>query len=192
MAEIRTVAVIGAGMLGGSIAQMAALASYRTILEDILPASLRRAETAIRCKLDEAVRLGAISRVDADAALARIEFASTVEDASREADLVVEAVPDEMESKIEIFTLLDKICRPQTILAACNTSCLSVTEMASVTYRAAKILGMRFSTANHTVPEIELIRGHETDDETMAACKEFGRRIGLDVAEIREGESALA
>ncbi len=189
MAEIRIVAVIGAGMLGGGIAQLAALAGYRTILEDILPASLRRAQNSIRGNLEQAVTLDAISRPAADAALARVEFASTVEDAAREADLVIEAVPDELESKLEIFTLLDKISKPQTILA-CTTSSLTVTEIASVTYRAPRILGMRFPKENHDTNRMELVRGLETDEETMEGCSEFARRMGLQVDVIQEGAAA--
>jgi len=126
--DIKTIAVIGAGIMGRGIAHVSALGGYRTILEDILPASLRRAEGEIRGNLDKAIELGKVSRTDADSALGRLEYASTVEDAAREADLVIEAVPEEMESKIEIFTLLDKSCRPHTILAS-NTSSLSVTDM---------------------------------------------------------------
>ncbi len=185
MAQIRTVAVIGAGIMGRGIAHVAALGGFRTILEDILPASLRRAETEIRGNLDKAIELGKVSKADADAAFQRLEYASTVEDAAREADLVIEAVPEEMESKIEIFTLLDKICRPQTILAS-NTSSLSVTEIASVTYRARKILGMHFFNPVHKMKLLEVVRALETDDETIAACAEVGRRMGKEVVVIRE------
>jgi len=132
MTEVRTIAVIGAGTIGRIIAQLSALGGFRTILEDILPASLRQAETEIRGALDHATERGNITRAAADAALARIEYASSVEQAARAADLVIEAVPDEMESKIEILTLLDKVARPNTILAS-NTSSFSVTELASVT-----------------------------------------------------------
>src|SRR5512146_2673937 len=131
--EVATIAVIGAGIMGRGIAHAAALGGYRTILEDILPSALRRAESEIRGKLDRAVELGKVSSADANSAFGRIEYASSVEEAARQADLVIEAVPEEMESKIEIFTLLDKVCRPNTILAS-NTSSLSVTEIASVTY----------------------------------------------------------
>ncbi|HET6935583.1 MAG TPA: 3-hydroxyacyl-CoA dehydrogenase NAD-binding domain-containing protein [Candidatus Angelobacter sp.] len=185
MAQIRTVAVIGAGIMGRGIAHVAALGGFRTILEDILPASLRRAETEIRGNLDKAIELGKVSKADADAAFQRLEYASTVEDAAREADLVIEAVPEEMESKIEIFTLLDKICRPQTILAS-NTSSLSVTEIASVTYRARKILGMHFFNPVHKMKLLEVVRALETDDETVAACADVGRRMGKEVVVIRE------
>ncbi len=171
--------------MGRGIAHVAALGGYRTILEDILPASLRRAEDEIRGNLDKAIELGKVSRADADAALGRLEYASTVEDAAREADLVIEAVPEEMESKIEIFTLLDKICRPHTILAS-NTSSLSVTEMASVTYRARKILGMHFFNPVHKMKLLEIVRALETDDETIAAGVEVGRRMGKEVVVIKE------
>ena len=116
--DVRTLAVIGAGPVGRGIAQLAARGGYRTILEDLLPNALRRAESEIRSQLDRAVDSGGVSSADADAAFSRLEFAGTVEDAAREADLVIEAVPEELESKIEIFTLLDKICRPGTILAS--------------------------------------------------------------------------
>jgi 3-hydroxybutyryl-CoA dehydrogenase len=185
MAEIRTVAVIGAGIMGRGIAHVAALGGYRTILEDILPASLRRAETEIRGNLDKAIELGKVSRADADAAFARLEYASTVEDAARAADLVIEAVPEEMESKIEIFTLLDKLCKPDTVLAS-NTSSLSVTEIASVTYRARKILGMHFFNPVHKMKLLEVVRALETDEETISACAEVGRRMGKEVVVIKE------
>src|ERR1051326_394804 len=108
MAEVRTISVIGAGIMGRGIAHAAALGGYRTILEDVLPAALRKAETEIRTNLDKAVELGKVQRSDADAAMKKLEFAGSVEQAAREADLVIEAVPEEMESKIEIFTILDK------------------------------------------------------------------------------------
>ena len=110
--EVKTVAVIGAGIMGRGIAHSAAVGGYRTILEDLLPAALRRAESEIRANLDKAVELGKVAAPDADAAFRRVEYAGSVADAVRQADLVIEAVPEEMESKIEIFTLLDKICRP--------------------------------------------------------------------------------
>jgi 3-hydroxybutyryl-CoA dehydrogenase len=185
MAEVRTVAVIGAGIMGRGIAHVAALGGYRTILEDILPASLRRAESEIRGNLDKAIELGKVSKIDADAAFARLEYAGSVEEAAREADLVIEAVPEEMESKIEIFTLLDKISKPHTILAS-NTSSLSVTEIASVTYRARKILGMHFFNPVHKMKLLEVVRALETDVETIAACAEVGRRMGKEVVVIKE------
>jgi 3-hydroxybutyryl-CoA dehydrogenase len=185
MTEIKTVAVIGAGIMGRGIAHVAALGGYRTILEDILPGSLRKAETEIRTNLDKAVDLGKVPKSDADQAFARLEYASTVEEAAREADLVIEAVPEEMESKIEIFTLLDKICRPHTILAS-NTSSLSITEIASVTYRPRKCLGMHFFNPVHKMKLLEIVRALETDADSIAAAAEVGKRMGKEVVVIKE------
>ena len=185
MAEIKTIAVIGAGIMGRGIAHVAALGGYRTILEDLIPAALRKAESEIRSNLDKAVELKKVSSGDAQAAFSRLEYAGSVEEAAREADLVIEAVPEEMESKIEIFTLLDKICRPATILAS-NTSSLSITEIASVTYRAKKCLGMHFFNPVHKMKLLEVVRALETDDETIAAAADVGRRMGKDVVVIKE------
>jgi 3-hydroxybutyryl-CoA dehydrogenase len=185
VAEVKTIAVIGAGIMGRGIAHAAALGGYRTILEDILPAALRKAGSEIRTNLDKAVELGKVTPADADAAFARLEYAGTVEEAARQADLVIEAVPEEMESKIEIFTLLDKICRPTTILAS-NTSSLSITEIASVTYRAKKILGMHFFNPVHKMKLLEIVRALETDDETLQAAVQVGRNMGKEVVVIKE------
>jgi 3-hydroxybutyryl-CoA dehydrogenase len=188
MAEIKTVAVIGGGMLGRDIAEAAALGGYRTILEDILPASLRKAESEIRSSLRQAVELGQLSHAGAHSVLQRLEYAGTVEEAARQADLVIEAVPDEMESKLEIVTLLDKICKPNTVLA-CTTSSLSVAEIASVTYRAGKILGMRFPIPAGEQRRLEIVRTQETDDATVSACAEVGRRMGMEVAVMQDAVS---
>src|SRR6202795_711769 len=171
--------------MGRGIAHAAALGGYRTILEDLLPTALRRAESEIRANLDKAVELGKITGAGADAAFVRLEYAGSVGEAAREADLVIEAVPEEMESKIEIFTLLDKICRPTTILAS-NTSSLSVTEIASVTYRPKKCIGMHFFNPVHKMKLLEVVRALETDDNTLAAAVDVGKHMGKEVVVIRE------
>src|SRR5947209_18319812 len=171
--------------MGRGIADAAALGGYRTILEDLLPNALRKAEGEIRTNLTTAVELGKLTPHNADAALARVEYATSVEQAAREADLVIEAVPEEMESKIEIFTLLDKICRPTTILAS-NTSSLSITEIASVTYRAKKCLGMHFFNPVHKMKLLEIVRALETDEETLTTAVEVGKRMGKEVVVIKE------
>lgn len=185
MGQVRTVAVIGAGIMGRGIAHVAALGGYRTILEDILPAALRRAESEIRSNLDKAVELGKVAAPEAEAALGRLEFAQSVEEAARQADLVIEAVPEELESKIEIFTLLDKICRPGTILAT-NTSSLSITEIASVTYRAPQCVGMHFFNPVHKMKLLEIVRGLETSEETIATAVEVGVCMGKETVVIKE------
>jgi 3-hydroxybutyryl-CoA dehydrogenase len=185
MAEITTVAVIGGGALARTIALAAARGGYRTVLQNILPANLRQAGHEIRESLERAVQLGQVSQPEAASTLRRLEYAATVEEAAREADLVIEAVPDEIESKLEIFTLLDKICRPHTMLA-CTTSYLSVSEIASVTYRDGQILGLRFPTPGVESKRLELVRGRETNDATVTACVEAGRQMGMEVVVVAE------
>jgi 3-hydroxybutyryl-CoA dehydrogenase len=182
MPEIQTIAVIGADAAGRALAHVAARGGYRVILEDILPASLRRAESEICKTFDQAVAEGVLRQDAADVALARIEYASSVEQAARQADLVIESVPDELESKLEMVTLLDKICRPHTILAS-TTSSLSIGDLASVTYRPQKCLGLRFGSAER----LELTRGAQTDDETVTACVAAARRMVKDVVVLEAG-----
>ncbi len=179
-ARIETIAVIGAGAAGRTIAHAAALGGYRTILEDILPTSLRKAESAIRARLDERVRAGTLPQAEADAAIRRIEYAGTVEQAARGADLVIECVPQELESKREIFLLLDKMCLPRTILVA-NTKDIGINEIASVTYRGDRCLGMRFEG-----DRVEVIGGRETSPETLAAGVAVAKRVAREVTVRRD------
>jgi 3-hydroxybutyryl-CoA dehydrogenase len=183
--DVNTVAVIGAGIMGRGIAHVAALGGYHTLLEDILPASLRKAESEIRANLDKAVELGKIDRTKADEALRNVEFADSVEDAVRQADIVIEAVPEEMESKMEIFSMLDRMCPPHTIFAT-NTSSLSITEIASVTMRANQCVGMHFFNPVHKMKLIEVVRSADTDDDTLATALEVGRRMGKETVTIHE------
>jgi len=185
MPEIRTIAVIGAGIMGRGIAHVAALGGYRTILEDILPAALRRAEDEIRTNIGKAVEIGKVQKDEADAALSRLEFATSLEDAARQADMVIEAVPEEFDSKEEIFRLLDRICRPETVLAS-NTSSLSVTEIAAVTERPEYVVGMHFFNPVHKMKLIEIIRAAKTSDSTLAAAVDVGRRMGKETVVINE------
>jgi 3-hydroxybutyryl-CoA dehydrogenase len=185
MAEVRTIAVIGAGIMGRGIAHAAALGGYRTILEDIMPSALRKAQSEIRANLDKAIELGKVDAREAEAALSRIEFGSSVEDAARSADLVIEAVPEEMESKLEIFTLLDKVCRPTTIIAS-NTSSLSITEIASVTYNPQRCVGMHFFNPVHKMKLLEVVRALDSSEEAVATAVQVGTRMGKEVVVIRE------
>jgi len=186
---VRAIGVIGAGRVGRGIALAVAMGGYRTILEDLLPNALRRAQIEIRASLDQATTFKRIPSGAADATLSRIEFAGSVEDTARAADLVIEAGPEEMESKIEIFTLLDKICRPDTILVSSLIS-LSISEIARVTYRPRNCVGMRFPPPGEAEARLEIIRGLETDDQTLAATMEVGRRMGREVVVIKDVAAA--
>ena len=188
MADIKTIAVIGAGPLGREIAHAAALGGFRIALEDILPASLRRAHSEIRDSLHRGVELGELSPQQANNTLARIEFAGSIDEAARAAELVIEAVPDELESKLEIFILLDKICAPATILVS-STSSLSITEIASVTYRAGRCAGMRFINPLNKMKVLEIICGADTDHATVDACVDVGNRMGKEVVVVKDSSA---
>jgi 3-hydroxybutyryl-CoA dehydrogenase len=169
------------------MARATARAGYRTVLEDVLPAALRRAQEALREQLDRACATGLVSREDAENAFARIEYASTVEDAARQADLVIESVPDELESKLEIFALLDRMCRPGTILAS-STSSFGISDITDITFRRANCVGLRFVPATGQEQRLEVVRGTDTEDATWTAAVEVARRMRKDVVIVDERE----
>lgn len=180
--------MIGAGPAGRKIARATALAGFRTILEDILPASLRQAETEMRADLEEFINQQHLSESEAEMVLSRLEYASSVDEAARQADLVIEAVPDELESKLEIFTLLDKVCRPATILAT-TAQTLSVTEIASVTFRRDRCIGMRFAFADRVI-RLELVVGTESSGGTLTACDRVARKLTKELVIIDDQRAA--
>lgn len=183
--DVKTIAVIGAGARGRGIAYAVAAGGFRTILEDMSAPRLQEGWAWIRQSLDEEVAHGRVTAQQKEAAMAQLSMARCVEDASREADLVIEAAPEEMELKIELFTLLDKFAKPGSIFAS-NTSSLPIAEMAAVTFRPDKCVGMRF--LNH-VPNkklLEIICAAETSPDTIESCREVGRRMGKEVVVLRE------
>lgn len=183
--DVRTIAVIGAGTMGRGIAYAAAIGGYRTILEDISPAMLEQGIAYIRQSLEDGVARGKVTPDQKDRALAQLSTASSVEQACREADLVIEAVPEEMELKLEIYTLLDKFAKPGSIFAS-NTSSLSITEMATLTFRPEKCIGMHFFNPVPKMKLLEIVRALETSDDTLETCREVGRRMGKEVVVVRE------
>lgn len=183
--DIKTIGVIGAGTVGRGIAYAAALGGYRTVLEDISPQVRDEAMAYIREALAEGVAHGKATTEQRDAALRNITTASSAEAACREADLLIEAVPEEMEMKLEIFTIFDKFAKPGAILAS-NTSSLSITEMAAITFHPENCVGMHFFSPVPKMKLLEIVRALETSDATLAACVEVGRRMGKEVVGVRE------
>ena len=183
--EVKTIGVIGAGAMGRGIAYAAAFGGYRTILEDVSPEMLEQGTAYIRETLDEGVTHGKVTPEQEATALANLSTSSSVEDVCRETDLLIEAVPEEMEVKLEIFTIFDKFARPNAILAS-NTSSLSVTELAAITFRAADCIGMHFFKPVPKTKLLEIVRGLETSEETVQACAAVGHRMGKEVVVIRD------
>jgi len=183
--EVKTIGVIGAGTMGRGIAYAAAVGGYRTILEDVMPETLAKGMAWIKQSLDEGVQRGKLEAAARDAALARIETSSSVENVCREADFLIEAVPEEMELKLELFTLFDKFAKPNAVLAS-NTSSLSVAEMAEMTYRPELCVGMHFFNPVPKMKLIEIVKAPKTSDETIAVCREVGGRMGKEVVVVKE------
>src|SRR5215470_776348 len=183
--EVKTIGVIGAGTMGRGIAYAAALGGYRTILEDVMPENLANGTAWIKKSLEEGVKRGKVTTEESAAAPSRIEAVSTVEAACRESDFLIEAVPEEMELKLELYTLFDKFARPNAVMAS-NTSSLSIAEMAEMTYRPELCVGMHFFNPVPKMRLIEIVRAPKTSDETIATCREVGARMGKDVVVVRE------
>ena len=183
--EVKTIGVIGAGTMGRGIAYAAAVGGYRTILEDVMPETLAKGMGWIKQSLEEGVQRGKLEATARDAALARIETSSSVENVCREADFLIEAVPEEMELKLELFTLFDKFAKPLAVLAS-NTSSLSVAEMAEMTYRPELCVGMHFFNPVPKMRLIEIVKAPKTSDETIAVCREVGARMGKEVVIVKE------
>jgi len=183
--EVKTIGIIGAGTMGRGIAYAAAVGGYRTILEDVMPETLAKGMVWIEQSLDEGVHRGKLEAAARDAALARIQTSSSVENVCREADFLIEAVPEEMELKLELFTLFDKFAKPKAVLAS-NTSSLSVAEMAEMTYRPELCVGMHFFNPVPKMKLIEIVKAPKTSDETIAVCREVGGRMGKEVVVVKE------
>jgi 3-hydroxybutyryl-CoA dehydrogenase len=189
--DIKTIAIVGAGELGRMFANAAALAGFRTILEDISPSALEQRIARIAQVLGDDVARGKITSAVRDAALANLSTANSAEDASRGADLIIETVPDEMEMKIELFTIFDKFAKPGAIFAS-TTASMSITELASVTFCPERCIGMRLFENTQHATRLELVKGRETSGETIAACWEVGRRLGKEVFLLSDEQVASA
>lgn len=169
-------AVIGAGLMGSGIAQVAARAGWRVTMRDIDEAALRRGLDGIRASLDKFAAKGTIAADDVTATLDRITTTTELE-AAAEADLVVEAVFERLDVKHEVFRQLDKVCRPGTVLAT-NTSAIPITQIAAVTERPERVVGTHFFSPVPMMKLCELVRGYQTSDEALAAAKAFAEEIG--------------
>jgi 3-hydroxybutyryl-CoA dehydrogenase len=172
----RTLAVIGAGLMGSGIAQVAAQAGWDVTLRDVGTDALDRATASIEKSYDRFVAKDRLGREDADAALARITTTTDL-DAAADADVVVEAVFERLEVKEEVFRALDAICKDDAILAT-NTSALPITQIAAFTERPESVVGTHFFSPVPMMALCELVRGRKTSDETLAAARAFAEGVG--------------
>lgn len=184
-AEIKTIAVIGAGTMGRGIAYASAAGGYATVLEDVSTPKLEESVRWIARTFAEGVDRGKVDGQIRDRALSLITTASSVEDAIRDADLIIEAVPEEMEMKLELFTIFDKFAKPGAIFAS-NTSSLSISDMSELTVARERCIGMHFFNPVPKMKLLELVKTPLTSEATVAACAEVGRRMGKEVVLVQE------
>jgi len=174
--EIKKVGVVGCGLMGAGIVEASARANYEVVVREINDELLQKGLGRIQKSLTTAVARGKVTQEQADQALARIHGTLNLADFAG-CDLVVEAAVENMGLKKEIFSELDQIAPPHAILAS-NTSSLCVTEMASVTRRGDKVLGIHFFNPVPVMPLIEFVRTILTSDETMQIAQQFGASLG--------------
>lgn len=172
----KTIAVIGAGLMGSGIAQVSAAAGYEVVLRDVSDAATARGLAGITASYDKFVGKGKMDRADADAALGRIALTTDLA-AVAEADVVVEAVFEDLEVKQGLFRELDKLAKPGALLAT-NTSALPITQIAAVTERPESVVGTHFFSPVPLMSLCELVRGYKTSDETLAAARTFAESVG--------------
>jgi 3-hydroxybutyryl-CoA dehydrogenase len=173
---LKMIGIVGCGLMGSGIAEVCARAEYRVVVREVNQELLERGLGRIHKSLGKAVAREKISQAQADHTLARIEGTLDLADFA-ECDLVIEAAVENMDLKKKIFAELDDILAPHALLAS-NTSSLCITEMASVTGRGDKVLGIHFFNPVPVMPLIEFVRTILTSDETMETAREFGSSLG--------------
>ncbi|GGP50723.1 3-hydroxyacyl-CoA dehydrogenase family protein [Streptomyces abikoensis] len=172
----KKLAVIGAGLMGSGIAQVSAQAGWDVVLRDVTDEALKRGTDGIKASYDKFVSKGKLEAAAAEQALARIT-PTTDMDAAADADIVVEAVFEDIETKQGIFRTLDGLVRDDTVLAS-NTSAIPITKIAAATKRPERVVGAHFFSPVPMMQLCELVRGHKTSDETLAKTREFAEGIG--------------
>jgi 3-hydroxybutyryl-CoA dehydrogenase len=185
MAEIQKVAVLGAGTMGHGIAQICATAGMDVVMRDLNDELLSRGMAGIEKSLAKLADKGKIEPADAAGAKARLRTTTDLAEAVAEADLVVEAIPERMELKLETFAALNEHA-PKHALLGTNTSSLSVTEIAGASGDPARVVGLHFFNPVPLMKLLEIVRGLSTSEQTVAAAKAFGERIGKDPIVVKD------
>ncbi|MFC5721344.1 3-hydroxyacyl-CoA dehydrogenase family protein [Streptomyces gamaensis] len=172
----RKLAVIGAGLMGSGIAQVSAQAGWDVVLRDVTDAALKRGTDGIAASYEKFVAKGKLQAAEAEEALARITTTTDL-DAAADADVVVEAVFEDVEVKRELFAALDAVVKEETVLAS-NTSAIPITKIAAATRHPERVVGVHFFSPVPMMRLCELVRGHKTSDETLARAREFAEGVG--------------
>ncbi|HDN80757.1 MAG TPA: 3-hydroxybutyryl-CoA dehydrogenase [Chloroflexi bacterium] len=174
--DIKKVGVVGCGLMGSGITEVCARSGYEVVVREVNDELLQKGLGRIKASMSKGVSRGKLTQEEMDAALARIKGTTSMEDFAG-CDIVIEAVIENLDVKKQVFAELDRITPPHAILAS-NTSSLCITEMASVTNRPDKVLGLHFFNPVPVMPLLEMVRTILTSDETMEIARKFGESLG--------------
>jgi enoyl-CoA hydratase/3-hydroxyacyl-CoA dehydrogenase len=174
---LKKAAVLGAGSMGHGIAQLLIMTGTEVTLVDISDDILAKARQKIQWSIDKFVEKRTVNKVDADAAMARLHTTTNMNEAFKDADLVVEAAPENLEMKKKLFAQIDKVAPKHAILGS-NTSTLSITELGKMTSRPDKVVGLHFFNPPQMMPLLEIIKGAQTSDETTKFALDLAKKLG--------------
>jgi 3-hydroxybutyryl-CoA dehydrogenase len=182
---IRQIAVIGTGTMGRGIAYLAAVAGYDTVIHDADAAALDAARASVESSLRKQTEKGKVTADAAAAAMERLQTAADLEPAVRQADLIIEAVPEDLDLKKNIFGQADLFCDEESILAS-NTSSMSISELSGAVERRDRFVGMHFFNPPHAMKLIEIVRGERTSDDTVAQVRAVAEKMGKTPIVVRD------
>jgi 3-hydroxybutyryl-CoA dehydrogenase len=183
--EVQKVAVIGAGTMGTGIAQVAARAGYRTAIYDAAEGAAKRSLERIGEALSRAIERGKCTAQERDETLGRLSTAADLESATGEADLVIEAAPEDLALKRELFARLSRAARGDAILAS-NTSSLPISAIAAAARHPGRVVGLHFFNPVPVMKLLEIVQGERTDPMVVTACRAVGGRLGKEVVVVRD------
>lgn len=175
--EVKQVAVLGAGIMGSGIAQVAAQVGLAVRMRDVEDRFVDKGMDAIKQSLARFVKKEKIAQADADAALKRIRGVTDLSEAVKDVDIIIEAIPENFSLKKETYETIDRLC-PDAVIFASNTSGLSITQMASCTGRADRFVGMHFFNPVPMMALVEVVRGYSTSDETVNVTRALATKMG--------------
>ncbi|HTO96914.1 MAG TPA: 3-hydroxyacyl-CoA dehydrogenase family protein [Myxococcales bacterium] len=183
--DVRRVLVVGSGTMGGGIAQVAARAGYRTELFDVAPGAAQRALERVGDSLSRAVEKGRCTAAEREQALQNLSVAADLEASAPQADLIVEAAPESLELKKELFARISRLARPEAILAT-NTSSLPITAIAAAAKGPERVIGLHFFNPVPAMKLLEIVQGERTHPLVVTAARAVGARLGKEVVVVRD------
>lgn len=189
--EIKKIGVFGAGTMGNGIAQVVAHKGYDVSLMDLNKEILERGLESIKKSMNRLLKAGKIGEEEINQTISKISTSVDVEQAAKDVDVVIEAIPEDLQLKKTLFKKLDEICQSHTILAT-NTSQLSITSIGSVTRRRNKVIGMHWFNPPVIMRLIEIVRGIETDDETVKIIEDLSHKLGKETVICKDSQGFIA